>query len=614
MANGNLFANVTQRIKYFNDFFSNIGFVVRLGWTEGKDLLLSLMVLRIVRSLLPVVNVYIAKLVIDELAFFVQSGIGAHLTAVWWYLGAGFLAQVTNAVLANWSSINERALSLRFRFAVERVTMEQATRLDVGHFENETMHDKIERVLYESVWRASSIVDALFNLGGEFISLLSFVVVLHTLGWLFIGLLLAATVPGFLLQFLEGKRKYEWRAHWTNWFRRAHYYRHIVMHPDFTKDLRLFRLSELFIGRFTEGGSSYLHEEHRFDIQLQKIALPKHLLPHLGNIVGFIVVVSRVSGRTLTLGDIALFEGGYRSAQGSFGSIIAAIGELYENHLFIRDLREFLAFQPAITTKLGSRVIGRNESLEIEFRDVSFWYVSADTPILSHVSFVLAPGSHTALVGENGAGKTTIVNLLLRFYDPTEGQILVNGTDLRNVDLASYRERVTGILQESIRFHTTIKEHIGYGEIGQLGDMARIQHAAHSGRAHQFITNLPNGYETVAGDWELDAETHKLSGGQWQRLALSRACMNTHAGLVILDEPTSSVDAEGEEQFFENMMNLNHEIAMLFISHRFSTVRRASRIIVLDAGRIIEDGSHEQLMVANGRYADLFRTQAEWYQ
>jgi ABC-type multidrug transport system fused ATPase/permease subunit len=251
--------------------------------------------------------------------------------------------------------------------------------------------------------------------------------------------------------------------------------------------------------------------------------------------------------------------------------------------------------------------------LAIEFEHVRFRYQEEGPWVLSDVSFRLDAGVRMALVGDNGSGKTTLVKLLLRFYDPTEGRILINGTDLRQIDLNSYYARIGIIFQQFAQYEGRIREQIGYGEIESIEDLEQIRHAARLGGAESFIEELPKQYDTPLGKWELEEGTVKLSGGQWQRLALARACMKSQAALLILDEPSAALDPEAEEVFFEQLLREIQRKSIIFISHRFSTVRRADQILSLRHGHIDEQGTHEELMQYNGRYAALFRMQARWY-
>jgi ATP-binding cassette subfamily B protein len=283
-------------------------------------------------------------------------------------------------------------------------------------------------------------------------------------------------------------------------------------------------------------------------------------------------------------------------------------------HLFIQDLRGILLFTPRIAFSPHAQIIDKETPLAIEVDRVWFRYRQDGPWVLSDISFRLEAGVRMALIGDNGSGKTTLVKLLLRFYDPTEGRILINGVDLREIDLNSYYARIGVIFQQFVQYEGRIREQIGYGAIESMDDMEQIRNAARISGAEPFIEELPQQYDAPLGNWELEEGTVKLSGGQWQRLALARACMNQHAGLLLLDEPSAALDPEAEERFFEQLLREIQGKSIIFISHRFSTVRRADKILSLRHGRIDEQGTHAQLMQQNGRYAELFRMQARWYE
>ncbi len=336
-------------------------------------------------------------------------------------------------------------------------------------------------------------------------------------------------------------------------------------------------------------------------------------LHFVGYYSGFVILLFRGLSKQITIGDVTMYMSAYRAALGSLSALVKTIADIYGNHLFIQDLRGILLYQPRIRRAPYARIIEKDMLLAIEFEHVRFRYQDEGPWVLSDVSFRLDAGMRMALVGDNGSGKTTLVKLLLRFYDPTEGRILVNGVDLREVDLDSYYARIGVIFQQFAQYEGRIREQIGYGEIESMEDLEQIRHGARLAGAESFIEELPKRYETPLGKWELEEGTVKLSSGQWQRLALARACMKPQAALLILDEPSAALDPEAEEVFFELLLREIRGKSIIFISHRFSTVRRADQILSLRHGQIDEQGTHEELMQHNRRYAALFRMQARWY-
>jgi ATP-binding cassette, subfamily B, bacterial len=338
----------------------------------------------------------------------------------------------------------------------------------------------------------------------------------------------------------------------------------------------------------------------------------------LANIIGYygglVILLFRSLSRPITIGDVTMYISAYRAALGSLSALVKTIADIYGNHLFIQDLRRIFLYEPRVSILPQAQIIDKETPLTIAFEHVWFRYQEDGPWILSDVSFRLDAGVRMALVGDNGSGKTTLVKLLLRFYDPTQGRIMVNGRDLCQIDLASYYARIGVIFQQFAQYEGRIREQIGYGEIESMEDLEQIRKAARVSGAEPFIEELPKHYETPLGKWELEEGTVKLSGGQWQRLALARACMKQNAALLILDEPSAALDPEAEETFFEQLLREIQGQSIIFISHRFSTVRRADQILSLRHGRINEYGTHEELIQRNGRYAELFRMQARWYR
>ena len=297
--------------------------------------------------------------------------------------------------------------------------------------------------------------------------------------------------------------------------------------------------------------------------------------------------------------------------QQQFQELLGGLSSMYENNLYLSTLFDLLAFEPRIQAPESPLPVARRFTRGIEFRDVTFTYPGRDEPALEHVSFTIELGETVALVGRNGAGKTTIVKLLTRLYDPDAGQILVDGVDVREYDPAELRREVGVIFQDYVTYYLSARENIGVGRLEELDDLERIDRAAAQSGADAVVAQLPEGYDTLLGKW-FD-QGHQLSGGEWQKVALARAFMRD-AQILILDEPTASLDAQAEYEIFARMKELTSDKTALFISHRFSTVRLADRILVLEGGAIIEQGTHDELLLQNGRYAEFFNLQAASYR
>jgi ATP-binding cassette, subfamily B, bacterial len=601
-----------ERVK---EFFLDIFFVLRLAWEAHKALVIGLGCVRIVGAVIPSIQVYIGKLIVDQLVYLVQDRTPQALNGVLFFVALEIGLFLLSQILGSITTLLEGILGEGFPVAILGRILKHTSTLDLSYFENPIFRDKIEAVDREMTWRAKGMLTIIYGLGSELISLISFAVVLSQLDAIFVMILVGTMLPVILIEFRQSIATYEWQTSWSRGWRYAWYYRWVLSAYDYIQEFRIFRLHPLFIERFMDIGHNYLKAYQSHSIRLQKLHFIKDILSSIiGYYLGLIILLFRALSRQITIGDITMYMSAYRASLGSLQMVIKTIADIYGNHLFIQDLRGILLYKPQIMTPPNAQAIEQDTPLKIEFDNVSFRYHAEGPWVLSALSFRLDAGVRMALVGENGSGKTTLVKLLLRFYDPTEGRILINGIDLRNLDLESYYARIGVIFQEFAQYEGRIREQIGYGQIEHMEDLEYIRQAARISGAQAFIEELPQQYETPLGKWELEEGTMKLSGGQWQRLALARACMKQNAGLLILDEPSAALDPAAEESFFEKLLHDIHGMSIIFISHRFSTVRRADRILYLQDGHIQEQGTHAELMQHNSRYATLFRMQARWYE
>jgi ATP-binding cassette, subfamily B, bacterial len=604
----------TASLRRFTD---NIWSVVRLAWQEDWRLVTSRGLLKAFSAGIPAGQAYIAKLLFDTLS----AGYGSGDSRVWrtaiGYLLLEVLLLAARTALQSGGRLVDTQLDHLLRYGLTRRILAHAAVLDIASYEDQQLQERIQRISDETPRRVQEVLGAIFNVAGEAVALLAVLFIVVRLGGWYVGLLFGATIPAILLGVREGHMVYAWGKAWTRWYRYADYFRHVVLLPQFVMEMRLFRLSSYFVERFWDSAQTFIRAYFWLEVRRQRLFAIKTLLPDLGYAGGLGLLARGVVQGAVSIGDAVMFIGAFKAAQGSLGTIAEAMGNLYESYLFITDLQAFLQTAPRLIAPAGARVLQPEEPLTVEFKQVWFRYADDQPYVLRDVSCTLGPGERVALIGENGAGKTTLIKLLLRFYDPSAGHILINGTDLREIDLSSYYATIGMIFQDPMRHEARVREQIGYGDVTALHDMARIREAAKRGGADRFIANLPGGFEAHLGLWELEAHTQKLSGGQWQRLALARAMM-PRASLLILDEPTSSLDPRGEQRFFGQLLHgLNGQSGrptVLFISHRFSTVRQADTILLLEDGAIRAAGSHAELMRTHAGYAELFEAQARWYQ
>jgi ATP-binding cassette subfamily B protein len=436
--------------------------------------------------------------------------------------------------------------------------------------------------------------------------------VLTQLAWWMALVALIAPLPAFFASMRYGWWGYQMMRRQSPLRREMSYYNNLLTTDTYNKEIKLFTLGDFFI-------KLYRTLYNRYYIEARSIIVPRYLASFfwgLGSLLvnGFIylyIALQTVAGH-ITLGKLTFYSQAALSVGSSFQSLLSGISSTYENNLFINTLFEFLDYQPRIVSPPNG-LKPEGDDLTIEFRNVSFTYPGRESAgaALRNVSFRIEPGEAIALVGRNGAGKTTIVKLLTRLYDPDEGQILVNGHDIREYDLAALRDRIGVIFQDYVTYWLSAARNIGVGSIAAIDDQEGVRVAAGKSGASAVIEKLPDGYETMLGKWFDSGQ--QLSGGEWQKIALARAFMRD-ASLLILDEPTSSLDPQAEYEVFARFRELTQGKSAIFISHRFSTVRLANRILVLENGGIRESGTHEELLALEGRYAELFSLQAEAYR
>jgi ATP-binding cassette subfamily B protein len=393
--------------------------------------------------------------------------------------------------------------------------------------------------------------------------------------------------------------------------RLLNYIENLLTNNETVKEIKLFGLGPSLKDRYETLFTQFLEEDTSIARRNTFASLAWGMISNLAYYGSYIWVIIRTITQAITLGDMTMFLSVFRQSQRAVQSLLENFNRLYENNLYLDNLIDFLKIEPALLSPENGKIAPAPIEQGVRFENVSFKYPGSEKYVLKNVNLFIKPGESIALVGLNGAGKTTLIKLLTRLYDPTEGRITLDGTDLRDFDMKSLHQRFGVIFQDFVRYQFSVKENIGFGQIEDLDNQNRIEEAADKGGASEVVSELPEGFDTVLGRrWN---RGHELSGGQWQKIALSRAFMRK-AEVLILDEPTSALDAQAEYEIFLRFRELMQGRIAVLISHRFSTVRMADRIVVLSEGRIIELGSHEDLMARNQSYAHLFNLQAEGYR
>jgi ATP-binding cassette, subfamily B, bacterial len=587
----------------------NIPPLFGIVWKAAPRVVASSLACRIGVALLPVIMLAITKVIIDAI-FQLTSQHKPLSHTFWWLVGLQFALAALGTILARVIDFCDAVLADKYTRYISTEIMRHAASLDLATYENYSFYDKLDRARVQGTDRLA-MIQASGRLVQEVLMTASLAAsILFFSPWILLALILCI-VPAFLGETHFAFLGYSLNFRQTPAKREMEYLRIIGGSKESAKELKLFGLAPYLVKRYT--GLS--DELHRQTVQLQKRKLLfgalLTLLGTLGYYGSYAYVIYETVVGVLSIGTLTFLAGAIAGASTNIQAVFTTFSGIADQALFLTDLLDFLALKPKIVSKPGALAIPRPIKKGFEFRNVSFSYPGNPNPVLKNINFRLSPGERIALVGENGQGKTTIVKLLTRLYDVTEGQILLDGIDLREYDIEDLWREIGVIFQDFMRYEMTASENIAIGRIEELNNFFRIRSAAMKSLADDVIHHLPKRYDQVLGtrfEGGMD-----LSGGQWQKIALGRAYLRD-AQLLILDEPTASLDARSEHEVFERFAELTTNKMSLLISHRFSTVRMADRILVLENGKISEEGSHQELIKSGQRYAEMFELQAANYR
>lgn len=583
--------------------------ILNIVWQSGRMVVFLGIVFRIITALLPIGLLAISKLIIDNIV-----GVLAHHQAVprmlWWLVGAEFALAACSSILARVVDYLDSLLADKYTRYVSIEVMRHAAGLDLAAYEDPVFYDRLERARVQATDRLG-MIQSLGRLLQQAVTTLSLSIsIVYFSPWLLL-ILIAGVVPAFLGESHFAFLEYAKNFRQTPVRRHLDYLRILGGSKEAAKELKLFGLADFLTGRFTKLSNEIYRENVALSGRKLRMGALLTVLGTLGYYTAYAWVVWRTVKGELSIGTLYFLAGAILQASNNIQQIFSTASSIADQALFLTDLLAFFAMQPTICSKPNALPAPRPVVRGFEFRDVSFSYPGADRPVLDRLNITLQPGERVALIGENGEGKTTVVKLLTRLYDPTGGQILLDGVDLRDYNIEDLHKEIGVIFQDFMRYEMTARENIGVGRIEELDDTERIVASARKSLADEVIAKLPGGYEQMLG--RRFHEGVDLSGGEWQRLALARAYLRD-AQLLILDEPTAALDARSEYEVFARFAELTEGKMTLFISHRFSTVRMADRIILLANGRIAEEGSHHQLIALGGRYAEMFEMQAASYR
>lgn len=588
---------------------------LELVWTTSRPLSIAFGLLTVVAGALPAAIAYVGALIVDAVVAAIQAGASNPGQSA--LTNHALMLVVIEGVLVAALAGAQRGLSLCQSLLrallgqrVNVMILEKALTLELAHFENSDFYDKLTRARREASSRPLSLVMRTFGLGQNAVSLISYATLLIKFSPWAVAVLILAGLPAFLAEAKfsgDAFRLFLWRSPET---RMQLYLETLLAREDHAKEVKLFGLGPLFLERYRNIFRKLYQEDRDLTVRRDTWGFFLGLIG-TGTLYGAYawIALSAIATR-ITLGQMTMYLMLFRQGQAAVSAILSAIGGMYEDNLYLSTLYEYL--ETPAEQHQGAVVRGPHPDDGIRFEHVGFTYPGAESPTLADVDLHIRPGESLALVGENGSGKTTLIKLLTRLYHPTTGRILLDGQDLREWDEAALRDRIGVIFQDFTRYQLLLGENIGAGDVLHFEDETRWREASEKGMASPIVATLPEGYRTPLGKWFNDGR--ELSGGQWQKIALSRAFMRSRADILVLDEPTAAMDAGAEATIYEHFRTLTRGRIAILISHRFSTVRMADQIVVLQDGRIIERGGHEELMRLDGHYAHLFSLQAKGYR
>ncbi|MBE9028856.1 ABC transporter ATP-binding protein [filamentous cyanobacterium LEGE 11480] len=588
------------------------GRVLRLVWQSSPQWTVARTVLLFMQGLMPLLWFYIVKLIVDATAAGVQAtNTDVTFNSVLGLLGMLGLVVVIMDLSDSASEFVDESQALLVTNHIFARLHGKAISADLEYYENPEYYDTLHHTQKEAPARTALVLKDCVDLCRGLISLLAVAGVLLSLHWMFIVLLVVTKVPEVLAHLKYAREVYRLGRQQASTERKANYFNWLLTDGWHAKENRLFALGEGFMQRFQDLRQQLFRE--RLAILLKNF-IRKFLGKVSGNLAGvalLVYVTDRAFQGEITIGDYFLFYWVFRWGTANLQLVLRSLVGLYENNLFLSSLYEFLALPSRVKAPLEPRAIARSLQTGIEFEQVSFQYPTGTRQCLEEITLSIRPGELVALVGENGVGKTTLIKLLCRLYDPTAGRITWNGINLREFDPTELRQAISVVFQDYAHYDLTVRENIAFGKLAFADDTDRVVQAAKSSGAHAFIQNLPQQYETVLGK-RFD-EGEELSIGQWQKIAIARAFFRD-AQVIVLDEPTSALDAKAEAEVFEQFRRLADDRAAVMISHRLSSVKKADRIYVFDQGRIVEQGRHDELIQQQGIYARMFEMQAQHYR
>ena len=603
---------LSEKWKEVRDSFAHTPKAVQLVWQTNRSATVGLAFLTLGGALLPAAQAWVGKLIVDGVVASIQGGHDPEQTkTVFFYLILELVLFLLSTALNHARRLVQQLVQLQLANHVRGEIIRKALSLELAFFEHPDYYDRLQNARREGSYKPVELINDTFQIVQNTITMISFAALFFRFSPWLVVILFATSVPAFIAETRFSERGFRLLTRRAPESRQINYLGRLLTEDSAAKEIKLFNLGETLLDRCLTLFDKFFKEDKSLAAKRAVVGFSLGLIATAGFYGSYAWIVWHTVQGNISLGDMTLYLSIFRQGQSTFQSILSAVGSIYENNLFMANYFDFLAIEPQMKVSARREKLPTPLSHGIEFRDVGFRYPESDDWALRGINLSIRPGEKIALVGHNGAGKTTVIKLLSRLYDPTEGAILIDGINIREVDPLDLRQKIGVIFQDFVRYHLPVTENIGFGQIEGVHRMDRIVESARKSGAHAIIENLPEGYQTMLGRWFHGG--HELSTGQWQRIALARAFMR-EAEILVLDEPTASLDAQTEYEIFRHFQELTEGKMAILISHRFSTVRMADRIVVIQGGRIAEAGSHQELLRREGTYARLFSMQAEGYR
>ncbi|WP_417619468.1 ABC transporter ATP-binding protein [Oceanihabitans sediminis] len=591
--------------------FSALIFIPRFFkeiWKTNKKLFLVSACCRLIGAVLPVIILWIGKIIIDEIILQTKTEV-SDLNILWTYVAIEFGLIILSDLVSRAISLTDGLLGDAYSIDSSVKIIKKTNQINISLLEDAEFYDKLERARTQTTGRVGLMSNAL----GEVQSLISILTLVAGLIYFepyLIILLVLSIIPSFINEIWFSQQQYSLARGWTAERRELDYLRFIGANDKTAKEIKLFGLTDFVVDRFKNLAQEYYELNKKLAVKRSALGFTFNVLGTLSYYGAYVFIIYRVISGAITLGELTFLSGSFNRLTKNLQEFFSKFTRITESALYLKDYFDFLDISIEPNHK-EDMPLPTTIKEGFEFKNVRFSYPGSDTEILKGISFKMKAGEKLAFVGQNGAGKTTLTKLLLRFYEPTSGEILLDGVNINRFDKAAYQEFFGVIFQDFFKYEFTVKENIAIGDIDEIENQEKIENAAALSLADEVVKELKYGYNQQLG--KRFAKGQELSGGQWQKVALARAYMKD-AKVMILDEPTSALDAKAESEVFDRFIGLTQSKTSVIISHRFSTVRQADRILVLEEGRVLEFGTHQELMNNKSLYAELFTLQAEGYQ